>query len=403
MLFSVATRTEPSLPWLANPIVPDEDRTYLSVLSGIGWGHVFGDRNVLMAAAVGSYARDEQTHDWLPGIWNNRRKDEQRSGLLAVSHFYGIGPATLKYGAEGTTTDAEAKAFDTLFGNSAVESTLNAGRFYADVTAPVGDRLQVEAGVQAVTMDGGAIDDVNRLDPRAGIAFEPVRGHWLRAAFRRDTEFPIDFTLSPVTTLGLLPALAPLSLGGSAETTILRWDAEWGAHFFTAVEYQHQKLDQLSLAIPQTIDTLDLAEGRIDRITATANLWIGGGFGLFATGAIADSSASDATLGYNGEMPFLPETFGRAGITWVSPSRIKVTLAQTFVGERLGVRQTLAGFVSSELNAYSTTDIAFNWEPFDRRIAFDASVLNVFDRSYLVAPGAEAPGRTVLGSMKVRF
>ena len=37
------------------------------------------------------------------------------------------------------------------------------------------------------------------------------------------------------------------------------------------------------------------------------------------------------------------QTFGRAGITWVSPSRIKVTLAQTYVGERLGVRQTIAG------------------------------------------------------------
>jgi hypothetical protein len=291
---------------------------------------------------------------------------------------------------------------------------VNGGQIYADLTVPIGDKIEIEGGVHAVSLQGGSLD-VARLDPRIGIGFEPVAGQWLRAAYRRDTDFPVDFTLSPVTTLGLTPTLAPLQTGGQSESAIVRWDAEWTAHVFTSVEYLHQELDGLSLPIPQAIDTLDLAEGRVDRITGTTNVWIGGGFGVFATASQTDGKASDPTLRYSGDMPFLPDNFGRAGITWVSPARIKVTLAQTYVGERLGVRQSAIGPISGELDAFTTTDILVNWEPFDRRFAFDASIINLFDRDFdvapavvnangaVVAPAVNGPGRTVLASMKVRF
>jgi outer membrane receptor protein involved in Fe transport len=67
------------------------------------------------------------------------------------------------------------------------------------------------------------------------------------------------------------------------------------------------------------------------------------------------------------------------------------------------VRQTLLGYVQATLKPYSTTDLTVSWEPFDRRFLVEAALLNAFDRDYDVAPGTDGPGRTVLGSLKVRF
>jgi hypothetical protein len=322
--------------------------------------------------------------------------------MLAVSHLYGIGSATLVYGAEGSLSAISASSQDTLFGDASRDVDLTGGRIYADLTVPIGKSLQVEGGAHGVVLDGGGIE-VSRVDPRIGIAFTPMPGQWLRAAYRRDGESPIAFTLSPVATVGLLPGLVPLDTQGSVRSTILRWESEWGAHLFTTVEYQHQAIDGMSIPVPQTLDSFDLVEGRIDRVTATANVWIGGGFGLFATGAYASSEGRDAALGYDGDLPYLPDRFARVGLTWVSPAHVKVSLAQNFVGGRVGVRQTLFGFAAQDLPSYTTTDLTLSWEPFERRLAVEAALLNAFDTSYDVGPEAEGPGRTVLGSVKVRF
>lgn len=405
VLFGSLTRYDPALPQTNLPALPgveaDIDRTGLIAFGGVGWGHVFGDRNVLTATAIQSYSRDEQFASLtVPNITSlsDRQKQEDNSSFLAVSHLYGIGPMTLRYGVEGSIT--ASKAFDEALGVSTQsDSRLKASRVYADLQTPIGERFQVEAGAYGSFLEGDN-GGSGRFDPRIGVAFTPAEGQWLRAAFRRDTDFPVDFTLSPVATLGLLPNLAPLQTGGHVDTSMARWDAEWGKRLFTSIEYQHQELDGVSISIPQTLDSVTLDQARIDRVTANANVWIGNGFGFFATAAWTRGTGQNEALRYDGDIPFLPEHFGRAGLTWVSPEHIKITVAQTYVGERLGMHHY---FPSETLDAYTTTDLIMSWEPFERRLAFDASLLNVFDRDFDIAPGTPAPGRTVLGSMKVRF
>ena len=94
---------------------------------------------------------------------------------------------------------------------------------------------------------------------------------------------------SPVTTVGLVPNVLPVSLGGRTDTLALRWDAEWSPHVFTAVEYQRQRVDNLELPVADTFDTLAMDKARVDRVSATANVWLGGGFGLFGTVGMADA------------------------------------------------------------------------------------------------------------------
>ena len=79
--------------------------------------------------------------------------------------------------------------------------------------------------------------------------------------------------------LGLQSNQLPLALDGYSDTFIARWDAEWNSHVFTSVDYQHQDLTNLSIPIPGLIDTIPLTDGSLDRVSATANIWLEHGFG----------------------------------------------------------------------------------------------------------------------------
>jgi outer membrane receptor protein involved in Fe transport len=206
----------------------------------------------------------------------------------------------------------------------------------------------------------------------------------------------LPFSLSPVTTVGLIPNALPIALGGRTETFALRWDAEWSAHVFTALEYQHQDIRNLDLPIAETFDTLSIGEAKVDRVAATANLWLGYGIGVFGTVGAAASEVREG-LGVGRDVPYVPGRFARAGLTFVHPSRVKFTMAQTFNGD-------LAGDLTGQpLKDYWTTEAAVSWETPDRHLLFEMTVLNLFDLDYELAPHIPGPGRTVAASLHARF
>ena len=49
------------------------------------------------------------------------------------------------------------------------------------------------------------------------------------------------------------------------------------------VEYQRQDVRDLDLPIADTLDSLAVDKGEIDRVSATANVWLGHGIGVFGT------------------------------------------------------------------------------------------------------------------------
>jgi outer membrane receptor protein involved in Fe transport len=88
---------------------------------------------------------------------------------------------------------------------------------------------------------------------------------------------------------------------------------------------------------------------------------------------------------------------GRVGVTWVNTANIRVTLAATYVGERSG---DLAG---APLQDYWTADAFLTWEPFDKRFEFELAGYNLLDEDFELAPGVPGWGRSIVGSLKLRF
>ena len=87
------------------------------------------------------------------------------------------------------------------------------------------------------------------------------------------------------------------------------------------------------------------------------------------------------------------------------PARWTATIAQSFVGPRLGSHYyeedgTPGG---QTLDSYWTTDAALTWKSESGHLEAGLSVLNIFDNDIDMADRLPAPGRTFLATMKARF
>ena len=416
LIFGSATREKPGLATIREParnFSGFQDTTTLQ--AGGGWSHSFADRNVVTAAVYGYRGLDRRLSEESLALFpffvasQIRQRLEIEGGMAALNHAIGFGDLTLRYGLEGQSGRTsvvgsrrnvlgnlvtQASAAELLF--EAASPTFTATRLYADLFWRPSDRFEAQAGVQRSILDvEGQPDDV-AVSPRVGIGVSPLEGQWLRAAYRSEGNLPLPFTLSPVTTVGLVPNVLPVSLGGRIDTLALRWDAEWSAHVFTAVEYQRQRVDNLELPISDTFATLDVDKARIDRVSATANVWLGGGFGLFGTVGLADAHV-DSPGSLDVDVPFIPGRFARAGVSFVHPSRLKITVAETYFGDLKG------DLFGVKLDDYWTTDASVTWETPDRRLLFGVTLLNLLDKTYELAPGVPGTGRTVAASVRARF
>ncbi|WP_075214474.1 TonB-dependent receptor domain-containing protein [Mongoliimonas terrestris] len=373
------------------------------------WSHSFGHHNVL-TAAVSATTAEQRTRQFgtlalgPTTVIARDTTDEDSDTLVgSLAHAVGFGPVTLRYGFDAGILKTTRQLTRALYlpdpidiGASRTDESYRLGRGFLDVLYRPTDDLEVEAALFGVLLDG-ADTDVARLEPRIGAGWSFYEGQSIRAFAMRETSLPTLVTLSPVSVVGLQPNEPSIAVGGAVSTVGLRWDAEWTERFFTSVEYQHQSLDDVSLTIPRSLDTIALSDGTIDRVSVTANVWLGGGFGAFATAAYARSDNGLDDPAFGDAIPFVPETAAKVGVTYVHPARVKASLSTTWVGERQG---DLAG---TDLDPFVTVDATLSWEPFDRRVQFDLSLFNILDEDFELAPDTPGWGRTVVGRMAVRF
>ncbi|HWJ72890.1 MAG TPA: tetratricopeptide repeat protein, partial [Kaistia sp.] len=422
LVFGAGANQEPALARISNPrFFFDGRQDNTAVLGGAGWSHSFEDRNVLTAAIFGLSGLDRR-YSQVVGLdrlgapvgnqtWN-RTRTEGASAVL--SHMIGVGDLTFHYGFEAQQgrTFARGSGFNYVFdaaGNpvsvtpdsQVADADFRGTRLYADAFWRPLDWFEAEAGIERSTFKAGDQSEDDAISPRFGIGISPFEGQWLRAAYREDTLQPIAFTLAPVTTVSLVPNTLPTSLGAETKTLMLRWDAEWSPNIFTSVEYQRQDAQDLSLPIAYTFESVDIAKARIERFAASANLWLTHGIGVFGTiGTISSEVLSGVERG--ADVPFVPGKFARAGMTFVHPSRLKLTIAGTYFADIAGADVTGA-FVNREIDDYWTADAALTWETPDRRLLFGLSVLNLLDEYYELATDLRGPGRTFEASLKARF
>lgn len=391
---------------------PENHSDGRSTMLGAAWSHTISDRNVVQAFGMFEHynASDyfEDFDDVGPySVEQTSRGDTKSFGL---SHLFGLGPLTVRYGAEAVDYKSQGLQVRTdlitgeVFQRDAYASDGKAARLYADATYDFSTDLQVQAGAYYSRFDSasGVFDTV---DPRVGIAWAPVENHWLRAYYRRDTQYPVTQTLSPVSTVGLVPLQLPSFYQGQARTAAVRWDAEWNERFFTALEYQNVRFDGVSIGIPGFFNWFETSEGQINRVSLAANYWVGNGLGLF--GSFTWNGNRDTTPGIGGDttLPLVPDYVGQVGFTYVHPSRVTLSVAQTFVGERLGgqFRDDAGNLYLPNLKPYSTTDAAVTWKSESGHLELALQLLNAFDTDIDTAFDTPAPGRTFLATMKARF
>ncbi|MEZ2126383.1 MULTISPECIES: FecR domain-containing protein [unclassified Sinorhizobium] len=393
----------------APPIGLDQDSETKVSAVGAGWSHTFGYRNVLNTALFYTDISSDLDQGLFVSpvpfpILERVANSSQKNYIAAISHLYGDGELTWRYGLEGGFIDV--KATDTFAGvptTSPVDERINIGRAYVDLLHEITPDLKGEYALFGTLTDGETTDG-SRFEPRFGLAWAPIEDHWLRAAFMRQG---FDFgspTLSPIGILGIQPNQAFVGIDGYTDTIALQWDAQWTERFFTSVDYQHQEIHDLDLAYPATVPFIafpfgiNIKDGRIDRVSTTANVAVGYGFGLSGTLAYAASKDEDpASPGFGNSLPFVPEKSGQLAVTWVNEANVKVTVAANYIGERDG------GAFGLRLDDYWTLDASLVWEPFDKRFALEMAAFNLLDEDFEVAPGVPGWGRTVKGIFKVRF
>ncbi|MCF3640360.1 TonB-dependent receptor, partial [Rhizobium sp. TRM95111] len=393
------------------PLVPTFDRhseESVTDLAGIGGSHTFGYKNVLNAAFFFADSESDILTNDNGGV--EAYSVDLVSRIGALNHTVATGPLTWRYGFEAGQIEIDQTSTGLSPFTSSVQ--IDYGRAYVDVLHEIRPDLKAEYALFGSYQDGEGVD-VQRLEPRIGLAFEPVGGQWLRTGFMRQGQDWEIHTLSPIGLLGLQPIQTELNAEGYADTFMARWDAEWNSRLFTALDYQHQDLHGIASSyptlwpVPYFSDSITIGEGRIDRIAATANVHLGSGFGLAGTLAYTDSENEGRNQVDNGKsLPLVPDWAGRVALTWVNEANIKATLAANYVGQRAGSLSAVHanGFVEREmLDDYWTLDANVSWEPLDKHLVFEFAAFNLLDEDFEVAAGVPGWGRSFKGTLKVRF
>lgn len=407
--FANTARETGGLAFEGAPLTRGNDAKARATLGFLGWSHTFGHRNVLSAAV--SATRTDQDNSIAtftaidPFVFPTTLKasGEETVVKLGLAHMLGLGPAVLRFGAEGGERRGSAR-LDRIIdiapfpGGPLRESLVDAdetsrlGRIWLDATVDLSDRLQVEGALFWTYLEDDP--DETMLAPRLGLAWTPAEGHWLRLGWLRKRPGLESNTLAPIGLLGLDSLDLPPDTG-KVDAAIARWDAEWTPRFFTAAEYQHLEIDDLSIAYSGGFAPILAPEARMDQIALSGNLWVTGGFGVF--GAAARNWSEARLAGGDGDIPFVPDVSARFGITHVSPRRFSVTLAETYLGER-------ASYIRGQsLDAAWTTDVTASWVSPGRRFQISAGIYNLFDESYEIAPRVAGVGRTLTATLQARF
>ncbi|MBP0616345.1 FecR domain-containing protein [Jiella mangrovi] len=389
---------------LANvPATFSDTRTDDTFVGVLGFSHTFGYENILDVAVFGSRndgAQNVTPLDLLvlgvPGLYSA----DARQDLLKASatHRIGFEPFILEYGGEygGAHSQANAELYLTSPVPSiqtASESRSSFGRAWIDLTFEATENLRFEAGLFGSAIEEDGVRD-EALAPRLGVAYMPLDGQWLRAAFLRERPNEDSYTLGPIGVVGLRSNAIPDNVD-HVDSTILRLDSEWSRHLFTSLEYQHQDYTDLSFSIPGYVDGIAVEEAKLDRVAFTVNTWLGNGLGASAT--LARSWSEGTVADETGDIPFLPNWSGTAALTYVHPSRVKFTARETYLGERT------SQIAERELDEAFVTDLFGSWKSEDRHFEANLGVYNVFDQKIEVAPFVPTAQRTVRATLQARF
>ncbi len=401
------------------------------------YSHEFGYRNQLtIGAGFGKSQQDVislDTSDPRP-FADQLLQSSDRFSYLSANYAKGFGPMDLRIGGEWSDIRSSELSADYDFAQDLIapgappvieEIQTTEVRAYADLRYHPIETLVIQGQVELVAR---TVNDITThpLNWRLGASYEPIEGQWLRAGFIRQSRGLFDFSFRPVAVVGLQANSAPSFQQSRGDSLIFRWESEWSDRLFTTVEYQDQQLEAVRYAIPDLPVDITGFPVSVKRISAVANLWLGGNIGLRASYAYTDSAiegsflsgdnvnqaigpsfgCATADLGFTfpctyeqgDRLPFVPGHFARASLVWTlpAPTRLKATVSGSYIG---GQNDDL-GLPTQDV---TLVDARLEWEPLDRRLAINLSLLNLLDKQYDSATDVVAPRLTVLAGARIRF
>ena len=230
----------------SNPAPFNQVITHAATVGG-AWSHTISDRNLIQAFAVSGDTDTRQQFrsryfiDDVEFVDRVNQNLQERYEAIGVSHLFGVGPFSIRYGAEAANTRYTvsekitdvATGVETDFGSFSGHNS--ASRVYIDGILEISNDLQIQGGAYVTRFDGDT-GLWGPIDPRIGVSWSPVENHLLRAYYRQDTQFVTNYTLAPISTVGLSPLELDLFSSGQTRTTALRWDAEWNERLGCRVE-----------------------------------------------------------------------------------------------------------------------------------------------------------------------
>ncbi len=422
---------------LDNSFALEEDREVeRNFLFGL-YSHEFGYRDQLTIGA--GFGRSQlnlvsiDTTSTLP-FADQLAQSRGTFTYFSANYAKGLGPVDLRIGGEWSDvrTRELRSAFDFAQDNFApgvvptrFDLRTTEARAYVDLRYHPIEPLVLQGQLEA-TARTIAGDTRYPFNFRFGASYELVEGHWLRAAFLRQSRGLFDFSFRPAAVVGLQANSVPSFRQSRNDSVIVRWDAEWSDNLFTTVEYQDQQLEAVQYAVPDLPVDITGFPVSVKRISAEANLWLGGNIGLRASYAYTDSAIEGSfvsgdnvnqaigptfgcatadlnftfgcTYELGDKLPFVPGHFARASLVWSLPAplRLKATLSGSYIGgqdDDLGL----------SVEDVALVDARLEWEPLDQRFAVNLSLLNLLDKRYDSATDVAAPRLTVVAGVEVRF
>jgi len=244
-------------------------------------------------------------------------------------------------------------------------------------------------------------EDQTEVDPRVGVAWEPMRGQWLRAAYQREIGLPspLNGTLAPVATVGLgISDLLLLGNGVTVDDVQARWDSEWLPGLYSFVQFEHQDIDELAVTFPFSLGGIGINGGEAQDLALGINAWLLERFGVFANYSHTWSENTSGGVSDGLDLPLLAEDGFDIGVTWVHPRQIRVSVAGSYTGERWGDAAN-----TIKLEEFFTVNASINWQPVRKHWSFTLAALNLFDEDFDLAPGIPAPGTAVAFTTELRF
>ena len=224
--------------------------------------------------------------------WERRLK-------LQFRHLLDIGLVEFTYGAEWSAAEFRNKLRSNVLafrGVAAIGDAINPFLFFPFVTAVptttsetsqtvalaytqgrwiVSPDSWVETGFFIRHFDSAFIETETNIDPRFGLAWQPLPKQWLRIAGQRELILPVRTadTLAPVATVGIVAADASVFEGGVSTDYQLRWDAEWSPWLFTFARLEKQEIDAFGVTNPLSQFALvALDRARVDTARARCQL-----------------------------------------------------------------------------------------------------------------------------------